>query len=275
MRWEMARDDGSVRQVLHWPGLDRLDDFHRVRGGNPILFPFNARCYDRGDFQFWRAPDGVRRPMPMHGLARQGDFRVTHGDDTGFTAVFMPGGEAREAYPFDYEFAVRYRFQPRGLVCELSLHNRGSVPLPWSAGHHFYFAVPWTPGLRRSDYEIRIPAARRVRHDPKGPLVPGPELGERENLADPRLVDTIHLGLNENKVTFGETGRPGAIVVGLGRETPPAPDAAIVTWSESAEVPYYCVEPWMGPPNAPENKIGLHFVPPGQTQVFVVTVEVR
>ena len=275
MNWNVTLGAGSVRDVLYWPELNSLDDFHRVRGGNPILFPFNARVFDQGDIHFWKAADGVRRVMPMHGLARQGDFRVTHCDPTGFTALYLPNDEARACYPYDYEFTVRYRFEPLGLVCEFTLFTRGTAPLPWSAGHHFYFTLPWSEGLRRSDYSIRIPATRRVRQDAKGQLIPGPTLKEIENLDHPELIDAIHLGLKDNTVIFGERGHAGDVVMKIGTAKVPAPDATFVTWSESATAPYYCVEPWMGPPNAPEHKTGLHFVPPGLTQTFTVSIGIK
>lgn len=275
MNWNLTLGDGSVRDVLYWPELKSLEDFHRVRGGNPILFPFNARVFDQGDIHFWRAADGVRRAMPMHGLARQGDFKVVSSDATGFTALFQPDEAARACYPYDYEFTVRYRFEPLGLVCELTLQNRGDVPLPWSAGHHFYFTLPWSDGLSRSDYSIRLPASRRVRQDAKGQLGPGPVLKEIENLDNPELIDAIHLGLKDNTVIFGERGHAGDVVMRIGTDKVPAPDATFVTWSESATAPYYCVEPWIGPPNAPEHKTGLHLVPPGMTQTFTVTIAIK
>ncbi len=39
--------------------------------------------------------------------------------------------------------------------------------------------------------------------------------------------------------------------------------------------PFFCVKPWMGPPNAPGNQLGMHLVEPGQTQRFVVGVSLR
>ncbi|MBW7895282.1 MAG: aldose epimerase [Opitutaceae bacterium] len=276
MNWNLTLGDGSVRDVLYWPEDADFGNIAQVRGGNPILFPFNARSYDRGDIHFWRAADGVRRPMPMHGLARQGEFTVTHADATGFTALYQPDAAAREAYPYDYEFTVRYRFESLGLICELSLQNRGSEPLPWSAGHHFYFTLPWSEGMQRSDYSIRLPAAERCKQDfTTGSLKPGPELPEVVNLAAPELIDTIHLGLTRNTVVFGEHGHAGDVIVTLGADPVPPPDAAIVTWSGGAEVPFYCVEPWMGPPNAVEHKRGFHHVAPGQTQTFTVAVRVK
>ena len=54
MNWNIAMGDGSVRDVIHWPEIASLADFHKTRGGNPILFPFCARSFDRGEAGFWR-----------------------------------------------------------------------------------------------------------------------------------------------------------------------------------------------------------------------------
>ena len=275
MNWSLSLGDGSVRDVIHWPELTSLDEISKVRGGNPILFPFNGRSYDEGEIGFWRAADGVRRPMPMHGLARQGTFRLALANERGFTAIFIPNEEARMAYPYDYEFSVGYRFSSLGLKCELKLVNLGRVPLPWSAGHHFYFTLPWTPGLTRADYLIRVPATRRLRADAVGALVPGPVLQPEESLANPALIDTFHAGLRSNEVVFGEKGRPGDIVMRLGEGAVPPADAIFVTWTMAADSPFYCVEPWMGPPNAAGHKTGLHWVPPGGQESFHVEIAVR
>jgi galactose mutarotase-like enzyme len=275
MNWNIMLGDGSVRDVLYWPEKADFGDFPRIRGGNPILFPFNARVFDRGDIHFWRAADGVRRPMPMHGLARQGDFKVTRIDARGFVAQFLPNEEARLSYPYDYEFTVTYRFDPVGLSCEFALTNLGRSPIPWSAGHHFYFTLPWTEHASRGDYVIRIPATKRMRQDTTGALIAGPQLQTEESLANPDLIDALHTGLRTNEVVFGEKGRPGDVTVRLGTEKVPPASATFVTWTYSDDVPYYCVEPWMGPPNAPEHKVGLYQVAPGETQRFAVSVTVQ
>ncbi len=275
MNWNITLGDGSVRDVLYWPENADFSDIAKVRGGNPILFPFNGRCFDRGEIFFWRDSAGVRRPMPMHGLARQSDFKVVHLDARGFIAQMVPGPEARAAYPFDYEFTVNYRFEAFSLQCEFALTNLGATPLPWSAGHHFYFTLPWNEGTQRGDYLIRIPATKRWRQDPTGALLAGPALNLEEPLANPLLIDTQHAGLRSNEIVFGEKGRPGDVTVRLGTGKTPPPDAVVVTWTLADESPFYCVEPWMGPPNAPEHKVGLQQVAPGETQKFAVSVSVK
>lgn len=275
MNWNLTLGDGSVRDVIYWPEDADLDQIAKVRGGNPILFPFNGRVFDRGDIHFWRDAAGVRRPMPMHGLARQGEFKLVWSDARGFAAQFVPGNEAHEAYPFDYEFTVTYRFEPFAVACEFTLKNLGATPLPWSAGHHFYFTVPWSEGAKRDDYTIRIPAGEHLKQDAAGQLVAGPALWLDENLGNPALIDTIHTKLRGNEVVFGSRSPGDKVRVRLGTAKVPPPDAAFVTWSADPQAPFYCVEPWMGPPNAIEHKRGLHFVAPRETATFSVSVALK
>jgi galactose mutarotase-like enzyme len=277
MHWHLTLSDGTVRDVLYWPSdLKNFDDFAFAHGGNPVLFPFSGRCFDRGEIFFWRAADGVRRPIPIHGIARQSKFDVTRCDGCGFSAQMIPSDETRVSYPYDFEFVVTYRFEPLRIVCEYSLRNLDTRPLPWSAGHHFYFAVPWDKDHGRDDYIIHIPATRTLKPDlTNGQLKLGPMLKPEMSLADPLLVATYHAALKGNTVSFGPKGRPGRVSVKLGMEKVPPTGSTFVTWTFDDKAPYFCVEPWMGPANGPDHGVGLHWVQPDQTQRFVVEVEVR
>jgi galactose mutarotase-like enzyme len=272
MNWNVTLGDGTVRDVVYWPEITSLDDFHKIRGGNPILFPFCARSFDRGQIHHWRAEDGERRPMPMHGIARQGNFRITRLDERGFSALLVPDAEAKAAYPYDYEFVVSYRFEPASLYVELELTNQGAAPIPWSAGHHFYFTLPWTTGRTRKDYILEIPATKTLRHTETGRLVDGPRFGARETLDNPTLIETIHTGLRGHIFGVTEQGTGSRLRFNTGFTNTTAKDATVVTWTQEEKSPFYCIEPWMGPPNSPENKIGLHQVGPGQTQKFFVEI---
>ncbi len=272
MNWNVTLGDGSVRDIIFWPEVENLDNIASIRGGNPILFPFNGRSYDGGEIHHWRADDGLRRPMPMHGLARQGKFRTTRLDEGGFSAQFVPDAAAKAAFPYDYEFVVSYRFDPVGIFVELQLTNLGNTPMPWSAGHHFYFTLPWSPGRTRGDYVLETSAAKFLSRDEKGGLIAGPTAATRETFANNSLIDLIHTGLRRD--TFSVTERPtgNRMIFRSGMANSSNRDLAVVTWTQGPESPFYCIEPWMGPPNAPETKVGLHTVAPGQTQKFYVEI---
>ncbi|HVZ65231.1 MAG TPA: aldose epimerase [Lacunisphaera sp.] len=272
MNWNVTLGDGSVRDIIYWPEIETLDNIASVRGGNPILFPFCGRSYDRGEIHFWRAEDGVRRPMPMHGLARQGPFRTIRLDEGGFSAQFVPDEAAKVAYPYDYEFVVSYRFEPLGIFVELQLSNLGRTPIPWSAGHHFYFTLPWSPGRTRRDYVIETTATRHLVRDEQGGLVSGPRVATRESVAAKELVDLIHTGLRRDVFAVTEKPSGSRLLFRSGMANSSAREFAIVTWTADEKAPFYCFEPWMGPPNAPETKVGLHHVAPGQSQKFYVEI---
>lgn len=275
MNWNVTLGDGSVRDIIYWPEADSLDNIASIRGGNPILFPFSGRSYDKGEINYWRAEDGVRRPMPMHGLARQGKFRTTRLDEGGFSAQFMPDEAAKAAYPYDYEFVVSYRFDPVGIFVELQLTNLGSAPMPWSAGHHFYFTLPWSPGRTRGDYLLETTATKAVQRDEQGKLIAGPRISARETLANKNLIDVIHTGLRREVFSVTETPTGNRLLFRSGMANSSNRELAVVTWTQEETSPFYCIEPWMGPPNAPETKVGLHTVAPGQTQKFYVEIRLE
>ncbi len=273
MNWNLAYADGTVRDVIYWPESDRLDNFAAIRGGNPILFPFCGRCFSEGREGFWTDHDGEQRRMPRHGFARNGKFEITNIGDHGFTARLQPDSVAAEAYPYRYEFSVIYRFEAAAFYVELSLANQDKFPIPWSAGHHFYFTLPWREATKRSDYQVRIPADHAFRHAPDGSLVPLAAPERETSLDSPDLIDRIHTGLKKNKAVIEEKTGGNRIALRFGdNDTSPDPGLAVVTWTESLESPFYCVEPWMGPPNSPDHNMGLHWVEPGKTSHFLVEV---
>jgi galactose mutarotase-like enzyme len=276
MNWNLSYPDGTVRDIIYWPDhLTSLDEVGKVRGGNPVLFPFCGRCFDKGEIFFWRTPDGDRLPMPIHGFAKQGKFELVSLNQNGFSARLLPTPEDRAVYPYRYEFTVSYRFEELALYVEFCLKNLDTKPIPWSAGHHFYFSLPWRDGTTRADYQIRIPAKEAYRHQSDGTLLPVPDFPQEGTFDNKEICDRIYSRLRSNTVAFGPTSGEEQIRIRIGTEEKPPAATTVVTWTETDASPFYCVEPWMGPPNSPEHKMGLHLVEPGKTQSFVVEIGLK
>ena len=273
MRWRLDLPSGR-REVLHWPEKADPAALAAVRGGNPILFPFMGRTYADGEKFAWKDPEGVRRPMPHHGFARDGAFELVEASDAGFTAELVPAPADREAYPYAHAFRVRYEFHELRLRATLSLQNRESARIPWCPGHHFYFALPWHKGLGRGDYRLSIPARKAWRHAADGKLVPYAEMKGVTDATfdDPRLLDCLFTGLRSSEVRLGPRSGEEDILIRVGEEPIPDEWAMVVTWTESPESPFFCVEPWMGAPNSPTHGKGLRWVEPGATSEWVVEV---
>ncbi len=273
MSWHLESDGGRRREIIYWPDQYSTAEFGDIRGGNPILFPFAGRSFDQGAINLWRGPDGVQRPMPIHGFARHSRFQLRNLDASGFSAVLIPDAEAKRCYPYDFEFEVAYRFEAFALHCELSLHNRDTQALPWCAGHHPYFSLPWSDESVQKNFRIHLPATKTWNHDYDGfgKLISRPCLNGDQPLATPALVDAIHSGLSSNKIYFGDQSSPSTTHIRFGSSEKPPEGSCLVTWSQ-AGLPYYCIEPWMGVPNAFENKVGLDWVQPRQTRRFGISI---
>ena len=73
-------------------------------------------------------------------------------------------------------------------------------------------------------------------------------------MADPDLVNRIHYELTEPRATFGPVNDEEQVSVAEVGGPEAGSRLTFVTWTEGSDAPYYCIEPWMAPPNAPENR---------------------
>jgi len=275
MNWNVQMSDGSVRDVIQWPEGADFGNFAKVRGGNPILFPFAARSFSKGKIGYWPDQDGTVRPMPIHGFARNGAFNIVAINDEGFTAKLQPTEDDHLAYPYDYRFTVRYEFCELSIKVILTLENLDTQPILWSAGHHFYFALPWREGSKRGDYRFKIPAKACYTHAENGTLIPVKPFDKCSSFGNDENSNRIYTQLNGELMTFGPKDGNEDVAIRILQNTDTAsPANAMVIWTEFKDSPFYCVEPWMGPPNSVEHKIGLHTVEPGQRSSFAVEVSV-
>ncbi|MGC6424393.1 MAG: aldose epimerase [Lentimonas sp.] len=274
MNWNLRMGDGSFRDVIHWPENADYQNFAKVHGGNPILFPFAARTFNKGTIGKWKDQEGVVRSMPMHGFSKAGTFEMVAADDSGFTAELKPTEADRELYPFNYRFTVRYVFEEVSFKVYLRLDNLGDQPILWSAGHHFYFTMPWHEGLSRDDYRFEIPAKKCFTHAPDGSLQSVAKGWESNNsFGDPENSGRIYTRLKGDTARFGPNGGEEAIGIRiLNEDDCYSTWNTFVIWTEKSDSPFYCVEPWMGPPNSPEHGKGLHAVSGGESATFGVEV---
>ena len=160
MSWDLKLSGNQKRSVIYWPEDADMHNIPKIRGGNPILFPFSARTFHKGAIKSWKSPDGEVRKMPMHGFARTNKFKVISEDESSISLALNSDSENKIYYPFDFQFLVTYRFEMLAMEVELSLSNFGESILPWSAGHHFYFSLPWHEGLLRENYRILLPGCK-------------------------------------------------------------------------------------------------------------------
>jgi galactose mutarotase-like enzyme len=256
MRWSIGG-----RPVLHWPAEADWSQPARIRGGNPLLFPFIARTFLDGKIGFWRGPDGVVRPAPMHGLVRAAKFEVVRREAERVTMrVAWDEGMAR-AFPYPFVFTVEYALEEESLAVAFTVKNTGREAMPFSVGNHFYFEVP---AAERGAWRLVCPSKRWARQEVDGGIAAAPPPGAEVLLTDPALVDLFHIGPPRDGVRLEHTADGRRVCFDL------SPDAAghnawyaVTTWTEAATSGFYCVEPWTALPDAVHNGQGLRWLKPG------------
>jgi len=261
MTWRVGGE-----QVIHWPASPDWSQAAKIRGGNPLLFPFLGRHFVDGEIGKWRDPDGVVHTLPTHGFARNLPFTCTKdADGHGLRMTLVDSDATRSGYPFAFRFEAAYRLiDANTLEVELTTSNPGEVALPYYAGHHFYFHLPHE---QRAASRVELPRTERRHQLEDGSISEAQPGASHYSLADPAIVDRFHCFTRpaDQPVRLVTPG-PGRAVSFELHQPDSVPWYAITTWTESDTSDFYCVEPWIGLPDAIHNGRGLRWLAPGKTE---------
>lgn len=261
MRWDVGG-----RPVLHWPEGADWSNPAKIRGGNPLLFPFIARTFLDGVVGKWRGPDGAVRPAPRHGLVRAAAFGVDAQEHNMVRMGLAWDEGMAAAFPFPFEFSVEYTVESDSLAVAFTVANTGREPIPFSVGNHFYFEIP---AVERGDWALECPCRRWARQEADGRIVSEPPPAGEGSLADGDLVDLFHIGPPREGVRLGCRKDGRAVDFDFPPDASGAnPWFAVTTWTVSADSGFYCVEPWTALPDAVHNQQGLRWLKPGSRETL-------
>ncbi|MFX1671956.1 aldose epimerase [Paraburkholderia sp. A2WS-5] len=255
------------KPIIRWPDNANWDQPARLRGGNPLLFPFLGRHFVDGQIGRWCDAQGVVRDLPTHGFARDLPFTAqVDAARRGVTMTLVDSAATHSGYPFAFRFEAAYRLvDDHTLDVELTATNTGDAPMPWYAGHHFYFELPHE---QRAQSTLDVPPTQRRHQLPDG-SISAPEPGEPQyQLDDARIQDRFHVlepSATARPVRLVAPGLKHAVTFDLDRPGS-LPWYAVTTWTEAAESDFYCVEPWLGLPDAIHNGLGLRWLAAGTTE---------
>ena len=267
LRWER-----NSRELIHWPDDADWARILKVRGGNPVLFPFLARHFVDGKQNFWRDTDGTVREMPQHGFARDATFTVVEEEDDESTLrLRLTDTEAtRTIYPFSFQFDVGVRLtEEDSLEIRLQTHNLGARALPYYAGHHFYLAIPHQ---ERLEWSLDLPCRTWGRQAADGSILHETPTAALLSLGDPSLIDRFQIEPSRANVTLRHLSSGRSFVFEL-HHAGNAPWYAVTTWTEKPDSDFYCVEPWLGLPNAISHGEGLRHVAPGASETATCIIK--
>jgi galactose mutarotase-like enzyme len=266
LRWERGG-----REIITWPDDADWTKILKVRGGNPVLFPLIARHFVDGKNELWRDTDGTVRPMPQHGFARDATFAVVEDPATDTLRMRLTDSESTRAfYPFAFQFDVVVRLQPGArLEVHFETTNTGDVPLPYYAGHHFYFALPHD---QRAEWTLHLPCKAWGRQAADGSIVREKAAAADLSLGDRDIIDRFQIEPTAPMITLRHEGSGRRLVFELTHANT-APWYAVTTWTQAPESDFYCIEPWLGLPNAIHHGEGLRRLAPNATEIATLVLD--
>jgi galactose mutarotase-like enzyme len=247
-------------------------------GHAPLLFPIvgalNGGAYRLGDQTF---------AMPKHGFARHSHFELLGQDDHEARFGLFDSEETRAAYPFAFALQMVFRLQGWTLAMEITVTNRGDMPMPFSCGLHPAFAWPLPGGATKDAHRITFAAdepqpIRRI-DPPSGLVLPERQATPVEGkvlVPDATLFEPDALiwdSLASRSLTYGAPGSASLAIA--------FPDTPMLGIWQKPGAHYLCIEPWqgiadpMGYAGDFRGKPGVIVLPPAEERSYrmVVTVD--
>lgn len=240
----------------------------------PLLFPVIARLpHDE------LIHDGMRHPMPQHGIARDAEFEVLHTDASQLVLALRADRRTRDAFPWDFALTCTFSVDASSLTVE-TVVAAGDEPLIAKLGGHPGFAWP-LPGAEGREHRLRLDRdeAPRVRRLDQGLLTPDAEAGpltEGSVVVRPGLFDRGALIFDELESRSARWEADG--VPGVTMEFADFP--VLGFWSPVGGAPFVCLEPWSGLPWPAELRgeytrdPGTFHLEPGGSRAFSYSVTI-
>lgn len=238
----------------------------QTRGGLPFLFPICGRLERGGEAETYLY-DAHRYPMKIHGFAHRMAWRVVAADSPSELVMECCDDEAtREQYPFAFRVRLTYRVEPGALVCEQHYHNRGDRPMPYYAGFHPYFLTP-PPGKGKSGVSVDLTPKRVLAYNARLTDIAGVKTQPPvfpASVTDPAINEQL---IEWQDGTRASLRFPDGFALHLcaGSDEHPSmfPYVQLYTMDDK---PFFCIEPWMGFPNALNTVAGVRWIAPGASE---------
>jgi len=262
-------------------------------GRAPWLWPVAGRCYApstassnavkkiRSEEECSWHWDGVARSMPWHGFARHRAWSATPivvtNERAASAAHLLSDPNDREVYPFDYQLLTSQELSEKGLDISYRVEAspKNSGPMPFALGLHFSFdfsswwGKDWLQGsveqLGRTAWGTNELAQAAERFQlPSGPIC----------LNDPALTSSIIPARLDEPVRLVSPDGDRALEIAFGAVSAASEEDLLWVSFFDPQNHFFCLEPWVGWPNAINSGQGRVDLQPGQAWEFRLRLSV-
>lgn len=254
---ELTSKRGERRKILWLPNDFAPQGDMWPGGGAPLLFPFAGRVFHEGQAFQYQLEDKVL-PMPLHGFAHTMPWQVVAQSSAHALLQLEANAKTRAMYPFDFVLRAHYQLTSTALQLDVEVINRSvhASAMPIALGWHPYFctANAQSEPILKTSARQKIPvlsngaagSAQAINHKPDGPVTVAPIT--QSGLANLILGDLAEPHTDLINTESGE----GIRITGMPKHL----CRYVVLWSRDTSA-FFCIEPWMGLPDAVNNGQGL------------------
>lgn len=254
-------------------------------GKGPFLWPATGRNFppdlearrqagerfDEGAYEH----GGVRRPMPIHGFARDLPWAVesTSAGARGARAVLSlaDNPHTRAMYPFGFLCTVEYVVEGGvlGLHYRVTADEGNTEPMFFSIGNHITFLAPLVEGSDPGAMLLTSPSTTEILKTDYGiPTGETRPLSYADGLAlgnYPALTATSLTGYPGGEDPYIEYRDPAGLALRISHHASEIPDPPVILFNVWGDVRdgFFSPEPWVGLQNSLVQRQGLIYLDPG------------
>lgn len=242
----------------------------RTRGGLPFLFPCCGRM-ERDGVGGAYLYAGQRYEIKIHGFSMRMPWKVDEAGRDSLTVTLTDTDVTRAVYPFAFRVSLTFKVGAGRLRLEQKYENTGKHPMPYYAGFHPYFLTPPVEGGKEAVI-VRMAALSQWKYNER--LT---DITRRVAAPDfPASVTSasIHEGLMEvGDPCEAALHYPDGVALHMLAEGQECrrmfPFVQLYTMPDR---PFFCVEPWMGFPNAMNSMGSVRWIQPGCVENATLSV---
>lgn len=244
----------------------------------PVLFPIVGRLKE--DRYFYNERE---YKMTQHGFARDMEFELSESEDNYLLYTLNYNQQSLEIYPFKFKLEIKYELEKNKLNISYRVFNEDQKEMYYSIGAHPAFYWPLEEGEKKEDYYLEF---KREESTARYLLEDGLLNNKKELVLDKEKKLDLYPGLfKDDALVFKNISSDKLALKSnnssreVEMEFEDFPYLGI--WSQSAEAPFICIEPWQGISDSTdssgklEEKEGINTLSPGEEECFNYSIKIK
>lgn len=241
-------------------------------GGSPFVFPICARIA-RGEKKNTYLYDGKQYELTIHGFSWREKWHVEHITKNSIEMVLRHNANTLQSYPFEFEVRLRYEVVPGKLICYQVYENQEKHrKMPYYAGFHPYFLTPHSCD-EKEKVIVDFKSLRRLKYNDTLTDIVGeqPILKTPISIMQPEANEQLNILCHQDKSAKLIFPNGDVININVTENAHYFPYLQLYTIPEK---PFFCVEHWMGFPNALNSVDGVRWLKAGESESAVYEISV-